>query len=125
MNNTDFKLCYISGDFAYFTTQDISKQWGDDWNDAPYEHNAGTPYEGTEWAIKRLYFEAHLLKPCDYHQNSPWSVERINAGEEPWLKQYDGKPEKLFAGANIEVFCSFVRVHGGGNVYELTELTCP
>ena len=40
-----YKLCYIEKNFAYFTTQDLEKQWGDDWDDAPYEHNAGTPYE--------------------------------------------------------------------------------
>jgi hypothetical protein len=41
---SDYKLCYVSGSFAWFTTQELSKQWGDDWNDAPYEHNAGSPY---------------------------------------------------------------------------------
>ena len=38
------KLCYVEGNIAYFTTQDLDKQWGDDWDDAPYEHNAGLPY---------------------------------------------------------------------------------
>lgn len=38
-------LCYVDGPWAYFTTQPLAKQWGDDWNDAPYEHNAGEPYE--------------------------------------------------------------------------------
>ena len=34
-------LCYIDQHKrAYFTTQALSKQWGDDWNDAPYEQNA-------------------------------------------------------------------------------------
>jgi hypothetical protein len=37
-------LCYVDGVFAYFTTQSLKKQTGDDWNDAPYEHNAGEPY---------------------------------------------------------------------------------
>jgi hypothetical protein len=37
-------LCYLDENWAYFTTQDLDKQWGDDWNDAPYEHNAGPPY---------------------------------------------------------------------------------
>ena len=37
-------LCYVAGNFAYFTTKPLSEQWGDDWDDAPYEHNAGTPY---------------------------------------------------------------------------------
>jgi hypothetical protein len=39
------RLCYVSGNCAYFTTQALEKQWGDDWDDAPYEHNAGSPYE--------------------------------------------------------------------------------
>ena len=38
------RLCYVSGCFAYFTSKDLTEQWGDDWNDAPYEHNAGEPY---------------------------------------------------------------------------------
>ena len=38
------RLCYIDNCWAYFTTQPLDKQWGDDWDDAPYEHNAGEPY---------------------------------------------------------------------------------
>jgi hypothetical protein len=37
-------LCYVDGCWAFFTTKPLSEQWGDDWNDAPYEHNAGRPY---------------------------------------------------------------------------------
>ena len=40
----DLKLCYVKDNFAYFTTQKLSDQTGDDWNDAPYEYNAGIPY---------------------------------------------------------------------------------
>lgn len=42
-------LCYVeeiddtSGN-AWFTT-DMVNQTGDDWNDAPYQHNAGSPYD--------------------------------------------------------------------------------
>lgn len=44
-----FRLCYADLDrdgaiIAYFTTQPIAEAWGDDWDDAPYEHNAGPPY---------------------------------------------------------------------------------
>ena len=40
------KLCYIDPHdrSAWFTSCELDKQWGDDWNDAPYEHNAGEPY---------------------------------------------------------------------------------
>lgn len=38
---------YIAGNTHYFYfTDNMSEQWGDDWNDAPYEHNAGGPYDG-------------------------------------------------------------------------------
>lgn len=45
-----FRLCYVDKErdgatIAYFTTQPLAEAWGDDWDDAPYEHNAGTPYE--------------------------------------------------------------------------------
>lgn len=39
------RLCYVEGAWAYFTTQALDEQWGDDWDDAPYESNAGHPYE--------------------------------------------------------------------------------
>jgi len=38
------KLCYCDHGFAYFTTQKLEDQWGDDWNDAPMIHNCGLPY---------------------------------------------------------------------------------
>ena len=38
-------LCYIEGPWAYFTTRPLADQCGDDWDDAPYEHNAGWPYK--------------------------------------------------------------------------------
>ena len=27
------RLCYIEGNAAFFTTQPVHEQWGDDWND--------------------------------------------------------------------------------------------
>lgn len=37
---------YVAGFTHYFYfTDDMSKQWGDDWNDAPYECNADGPYD--------------------------------------------------------------------------------
>lgn len=45
------RLCYVDGLdtlTAFFTTRPLAEQWGDDWNDAPYEHNAGRPYRWRE-----------------------------------------------------------------------------
>src|SRR5690349_11097121 len=104
-------LCYIDGAFAYFTTKPLAEQWGDDWNDAPYEHNAGTPYgpyrsykarhpdsgelvemsdfhdDGTpKWEISQVAWDGPLSTPADLGgANSRWSVDMINAGMTPWL----------------------------------------
>ena len=81
-----YKLCYVSGCWVYFTTQALDKQWGDDWNDAPYEHNAGSPYEWRlgstepEYKILKLAYEGPFEEPCGYSSNRYYSVEMINRG---------------------------------------------
>ena len=44
---------------AYFTRLDLLEQWGDDWNDAPYDCNAEGPYENSEGDI--IEVPLHLL----------------------------------------------------------------
>lgn len=95
MNNNlaNFKLCYIcdrSG-FAYFTEIELKDQWGDDWNDAPYEHNAGTPYEfhgntRAPHSIIKVAWDGPYETPSELAgSNSTWSVEAINKGSIAWL----------------------------------------
>lgn len=143
----DFKLCYIDRDnTAYFTTRELSDQRGDDWDDAPYEHNAGTPYEPTifhyadgrkekdprdwnedgtpKWEIYTLKFLAHNMEtPAMRHYNSAYSVDSINAGHVAWLAGYDSKNKKyvsVLAGTSIEKFKQKVR-QCGGKIYILEE----
>ncbi len=139
-----FKLCYIEGHFAYFTTQELSKQWGDDFDDAPYEHNAGTPYtptiyyhvDGTEskkledwiggkpnWEIKKICFFGfdNMNAPCDVWENGNSmviSVDDINKKKAPWLQnsKYDKPRIKVWAGCSIEEFKKLVK-KGGGEIY--------
>lgn len=85
-----FKLCFVRSPWAWFTTQDLDKQWGDDWNDAPYEHNAGPPYgplasRGEEWYLLKVAFDGPLDEACVGVSNSLWSVQDINRGVAPWL----------------------------------------
>ena len=59
----NYKLCFVdseewAGDpiTLYFTElDDVTEQWGDDWNDRPYEHNAGEPYENDYSQTWRAY----------------------------------------------------------------------
>lgn len=114
----EYKLCYVDGQKAYFTTQDVKEQWGDDWNDAPYEHNAGTPYDWREgqkenkWEILDVYYECNLNTPDYSHNNSPYSVQDINKGVVPWLESPSYEKEKfvrLFAGTTLGEFLATMK----------------
>lgn len=123
------KLCYVDSEewpgspmTLYFTEfDDISKQWGDDWNDRPYEHNAGTPYEydysQPEQGVKNgvgiypkisifkmvIMGAYNILTPRTNTRNSPYSVEDINKGIVPWLTITNNKDNTIFVKAGITV----------------------
>lgn len=109
------KLCYIEGTTAYFTTQELCKQRGDDWNDAPYEHNAGEPYTEEGYEITTVMFSGDFALPSDHHNNSPYSVDDINAFHVAWLRteSWIEPSGALLAGSSLEEFITFVEKHGG------------
>jgi Lar family restriction alleviation protein len=115
-------LCYVRHDRAWFTTAPLigpARQWGDDWNDAPYEHNAGSPYsEKGETLTAVPFYAGDLVTPDDMVANSRWSVEDINAGRTPWLKSssYAGGSIRIMSGASFNEFREKVRA-AGGEVY--------
>ncbi len=114
---------YVEGEkehYAYFTDlEDLQEQWGDDWDDAPYEHNAGWPYDKIrtdEHTVLKVPFavisdncngNSHWVKfPCDYGAgNSPFSVEEINAGAVPWIfvSYYNMTKKKKFLSINAGI----------------------
>jgi hypothetical protein len=119
----DAVLCYVYGNWAYFTTQNLSHQWGDDWNDAPYEYNAGCPYRygkydaqaGKQpWAIVKVAFDGNFVAPSEGYNNSPWSVQQINEKAVAWLKPIEGA--SIFAGVTVAEFIRLIDA-GGGHVY--------
>lgn len=59
--------------------------WGDDWNDVPYEHNAGTVYEEYVTATLDIAFDfdAYVSEPRDGHLNSPWSKQDMQRHSVP------------------------------------------
>jgi len=124
----EYKLCYVDGCWAYFTTQRIEDQWGDDWDDAPYEHNAGEPYEdwksvqvglSPQWSIIKVAFDCNDLRaPRDGHVNSQYSVKSINAGAIAWLAtpHYISEQVVIPAGTSLCKFNELVK-KAGGSVY--------
>lgn len=126
----EYKLCYVEGNKAWFS-DNFENQWGDDWNDAPYEHNAGLPYdhwseliEDNEDIFKRkwkhheikhkvLYFETKdwdEVLPCDNFSNSPYSVEDINKQAVAWVHT---SKFNILAGTTIEKFIETIESNGG------------
>ena len=126
----EYKLCYVDRNKAWFTNN-FEKQWGDDWDDAPYEHNAGLPYdhwseliEDNEDIFKRkwkhheikhkvLYFETEdwdEVLPCDNFSNSPYSVEAINKQAVAWIHT---DKYNILAGTTMEEFIDIIEKHGG------------
>ena len=110
MSNRDFRLCYVDGNIMYFT-DNFENQWGDDWDDSPYEHNAGEPYEIIDGEdskqdgyghIRRFAFTPHWnwKTPCYGTINSPYSVRDINSGAMAWL--YSNGAGSLNGGATID-----------------------
>lgn len=114
MNNT-FKLCYISGNCAYFTCEELSKVSSNGWYKVPYEHNASEPYNDSDPdTIIRVYFEHDYAMTPDYGVcNSSYSVDMINAKQVPWLKLEN---EDIFAGTSLNEFISVI-INDGGSIY--------
>lgn len=115
-------LCFVKEPWAYFTTQSLKKQWGDDWNDAPYEHNAGEPYlpHGDEksWEIIKVAWDGDFDTPDSYVANTNWSVEDINNKCVPWLASASFMDRRIciWAGTRLPVFKKLIK-KGGGDVY--------
>lgn len=121
-----FVLCYVEGCWAYFTSQKLKDQWGDDWDDRPYEHNAGSPYEDHNnppaWKILKVAWDGDFETPCETYLNSPYSVQEINAGVIAWLRpvsQNEGFP--ILAGTSLKEFERLI-VKSGGSVYKTDSL---
>lgn len=125
--NEELRLCYVDDCWAYFTTHDIETQWGDDWDDAPYEHNAGEPYTDNychkaaykkpAWEIFKVAFDntyESWRTPCHGYLNSPWSVKDINRGVVAWLRtpKWAEKQCAIFAGCTLKDFYTCMRKNG-------------
>lgn len=84
-----FVLCFAQGAFIYFTNQPLATQTGDDWGDAPFEDNAGTPHEDNAdpptWAIRVYGWRGPFDLPCADDGTMSYSVDQINRREVPWL----------------------------------------
>lgn len=90
--------------------------YGDDWDDAPYEHNAGTVYSEFVRGYIDMAWDVNTIvkEPCAGHYNSPYrkddfkkrnipvvAVHRVKGDEYNWM--YDNF-ERCLAVADEKVY---------------------
>jgi len=98
---------------------DLKNWYGDDWNDKPYEHNAGKVYEEFIKSFEDLAipFDLTVLEPSDLAANSDYSkddfrnkkipfliIHKLNNFDwESWLSFIEnGKVIKVYFGDKVE-----------------------
>ena len=88
------------GNVVRFYLGENGKQWGDDWDDAPYEHNAERVYEDYVKATKDIAFtyDDIVLEPCDGVSDSHYSKQDMIKRKVPCLIVVPGElyKEDLF-----------------------------
>lgn len=112
-------LCYIKDGTAYFTSLPLNEQTGDDWDDVPYEHNAGEPYyQESDQIIKIAYISNYSIETPSERagSNSSYSVDMINSKAVAWLTGYDYELKEyvtILAGSSIEEFITKIIILEG------------
>lgn len=125
-------LCFVTDQWAYFTTAPLDLQHGVNWDKAPYERVAGPPFAYDQydivyqaqllsrgrkpWAITRVAFTGNLRPPGSRDVCSRLSVDDINAKKAPWLSTADGSV-KVWAGTTLGEFRDLVREAGSAGIY--------
>lgn len=130
--NERYKLCFVWGCWAFFTTQTLEDQAGIDWDQEKYQSCAEEPDEWTaqifdpeslhpvpnpaqRWDILRVAFDAPLETPAEIEPDSTYSVRQINQGAVPWLQtppvwRKEGRePLRVWAGTTFPEFVHWVQ----------------
>lgn len=98
----------------YLGRDDLRHWWGDDWDDAPYEHNAGEVYEEfvAGYVDVAFPYDAIVLEPSDGELNSPWSKEDMQNGRVPMFAvlSYPGEDAWRYD-------CGFSRIVGDASAW--------
>lgn len=115
-------LCFVRGGYAYFTTQRLEEQRGEDWDDAPYESCAGPPSASSESpedcsVLVYSYNGTSLETPAELSGcYTAYSVDDINAGAVAWLfgRAKNGTRKiAIYAGETLKGFERLIAQAGG------------
>lgn len=71
----------------YIGTESCKDYYGDDWDDTPYEHNAGLVYDRfvAGWFVKTFDFDDIVMEPCSGKTNSRFCKNDMKNGKVPCI----------------------------------------
>ena len=95
----------------YLGEDDCEDYWGDDWNDTPYECNAGMVYERFVSGHRDIYFDFDdlVIEPCDGVLNSGYCREDMKNRRVPCLIVV---PKELYGNSWGNTFDKWVGADG-------------
>lgn len=99
----------------YLGEDNFNDYWGDDWDDAPYEHNAGRVYERYIQGYVEFTFplKYSVCEACEGYFNSPFSKEDMKNRKVPCLTIYTEPEIKIYFGDNIDDISKQITKLGG------------
>lgn len=97
----------------YFGEDDLSEWYGDDWDDAPYDCNAGTVYDEFVSGYFDVAWDAGwlVLEPCDGTHNSLYCKDDMREQKVPCIVV--AKPDEN------DYFVDFARYVADLNAYKI------
>ncbi len=116
----------IKGNLVRFFLGENGKQWGDDWDDAPYEHNCGTVYDEYVTGTYDMAFpwDCRLEEQADAVINSQYCRKDFMDRKVAALTITDkfDKIHNFYFGDDMNAILKIGRLCGGmcmgGNTYE-------
>lgn len=71
----------------YLGADDLEDWWGDDWDDATYEYNAGTVYDEFVKGYRDIVFDFDdlVIEPCEGTNNSEWCKDDMRERKVPCI----------------------------------------
>lgn len=111
----------------YVGSDNCEDYWGDDWNDTPYEHNAGSVYDRyvMGYFIKTFDFDDVVMEPCSGVSNSKYSKEDMKNRKVPCVcilpKEYKEEYTWYYEFSDISNNENIIKYYFGDKVDETRE----
>lgn len=104
----------------YLGEDNCNDYWGDDWDDAPYEHNAGQVYKRYTQGYVEFVFplKYSVCEACNGYFNSPFSKEDMMNRKVPCLTISTEPEIKIYFGDNIDEISKQITELGGFKILE-------